>query len=86
MDLYEQRLFKIRKIEELYKRNIQEFISQKYKMNPNDVRKVLSLLNYSYTRKKDHENLKPGELINPIIMLDNLEFLDRYELNNFIED
>ena len=86
MDLYAQRSFKIKKIDELYaQRNTQEFTAQRYGMDINDVREVLKTLNYSNTRKKEHHNLKEGELINPIIMLDELRFLDSYGLNNFTE-
>lgn len=85
MNLNEERSLKLDKIKEVYdQRNTQEFIAEKFKMDISDVSAALIRLGYIHTRKKNLDNLKPGELVNPIIMLDELEFLDKYPLNNFI--
>ena len=82
--MYDERLLKLNRIDDFYsERNTQDFIAKKFKMNINDVRKATKICDYVHTRKKTIENLKEGETINPIIRLDELEFLDKYDLKNF---
>lgn len=80
MSIFDMRLLKIKKIEELYiLRNTQEYIANAFGMDINHVGIVLMSLNYSYTRKVSFDNLREGELINPIIDLKDFDFLDQYD-------
>lgn len=85
-DIYEERKRKIERIIEEYdKRKTQVEIAKEFSMNERHVSWVTQGKNYRHTRKITPENIKEGEKINPILLMDDFVFLDQYPMENFIK-
>ena len=82
--IYKERKYKIdRIIGEYNNRKTQQEIADLFGMSIKEVAFVTQNHNYCHTRKIDQENIREGEYINPIILYDNYQFLDKYSIAKF---
>lgn len=58
----------------------QKDLAKEYGMSMHEVRIVTKALGYEHGKKKTPENLNPGQLSNLVSDLEELSFLDNYEL------
>lgn len=79
----ERRLKNNRIVKEYDKRKSQKEVAEMLGMSIQDVSYVTQLNNYRYTRKITPENRKDGEKNIPTIALEELNFLDKYPIENF---
>ena len=85
-NIYEERKRKIERIIEEYdKRKTQAEIAKEFSINERYVSLVTQENNYRHTRKITQENIKEGEKIKPILLMDYFKFLDKYPMENFIK-
>ena len=53
------------------------------------VSQVTRMYNHDHTKKKSNSNLNnlnEGQYINPLIYLDNLAFLDKYDISDYVPE
>lgn len=80
-----ERFEKFKKIVEQYgTRMIQQEVADMFRMNIRDVARVTQLANCHNTRKITGENVRKGEAMKPIVIADELQFLDKYPIENFM--
>lgn len=83
-EFVKDRAYKIDRILEEYdKRKTQMEVAEMFSMDKRHVSWVTQENNYKHTRKITQENRKENELIKPILLLDDFEFLDQYPVENF---
>lgn len=83
-ELIKDRAFKIDRILEEYdKRKTQKEVAEIFSMNIVHISWVTQKCNYKHTRKITQENRREDELIYPLLLLDEFEFLDQYPIENF---
>ena len=64
-------------------RMTQQEVADMFRMNIRDVARVTQLANCHNTRKITGENVRKGEAMKPIVIADELQFLDKYPIENF---
>ena len=83
---YNERILKVDAIQKAYdNRETQADIAKKFEMKEEEVGKITRDLDYSHTRKKTIENIRPGETLKPLLFLGNADydFLDNYDITRF---
>lgn len=63
----------------------QDIVAKKFGMKTEEVRLITQGYGYKNTRKVTYENAKPGEIIDPIMYLDEYNFLDKYPMENYLK-
>ena len=80
----DERFEKFKKSVEQYgTRMTQQEVADMFRMNIRDVARVTQLANCHNTRKITGENVRKGEAMKPIVIADELQFLDKYPIENF---